>query len=176
MFSGKTSELIAEYKRWSKINKEVQCINYAGDERYGKDDYAYSHDGSRIKCLKTYKLSDIPEEYLNSLDVILINEGQFFPDLIEFCKKWCEEKNKKIFVCALNGDFLRNPFDQISKLIPLCETIQKLDAFCIKCNDGTHASFTWRISTETEQVVIGAKNYLPVCRDCYLKLEEETTN
>ena len=44
MYSGKTSELIREYNKWKSINKTVLIINFAEDERYGKDNFLYSHD------------------------------------------------------------------------------------------------------------------------------------
>ena len=35
--------------------------------------------------------------------------------------------------------------------------------------DGTKASFSKRITSETGQTVIGSDNYIPVCRKCYQK-------
>ena len=86
MFSGKTSELIREYTRYTKIGKKVICINYTSDTRYGEDNYVYSHDLNKIECLKTQKLMSINLQDILKYDVILINEGQFFEDIIEFCK------------------------------------------------------------------------------------------
>jgi thymidine kinase len=170
MYSGKTSELIREYRRWTNIGKKVLFINYSKDNRYGSDNFVYSHDLSKEKTIKTEFLQDIDTDILHNYDVILINEGQFFTDIIEFCKLWCDDNNKNIVVCGLDGDYQRKPFSPINYLISMADDIVKLKAFCKKCNDGTLALFTHRLTNETEQVLIGSSNYIPVCRKHYNEL------
>lgn len=170
MYSGKTSELLREYRRWKNIGKKVICINYSKDERYGKDEFVRSHDLSKEPCYKTELLSNIKFEDLTNYDVILINEGQFFNDLTKFCEFWCDKHNKNIVICGLDGDFLRKPFGQINDIISMADEVVKLKAFCSKCNDGTLAIFTHRLSGEKDQVVIGNTNYIPVCRKHYNEL------
>lgn len=171
MFSGKTSEIIREYTRWNKINKSAICINFDADNRYGEDDYVYSHDLNKIGCIKTNKLMELDENIIQSHDVILINEGQFFDDLIDFCQLWCDRYNKHIVVCGLDGDYLRKPFGQMNQLISIADEVTKLKAFCVKCNDGTHAIFTWRLSNDSNQISIG-NDYIPVCRKHYIELQD----
>lgn len=170
MYSGKTSELIREYRRWTNIGKKVIFINYSKDERYGDDNYVYSHDKTKEKSIKVEFLKDIDKNILNNYDVILINEGQFFTDIVEFCKLWCDEYHKNIVVCGLDGDYQRNPFSTINYLISMADEIVKLKAFCKLCNDGTPAIFTHRLTNEKEQIVIGSTNYIPVCRSHYNEL------
>ena len=174
MFSGKTSEIIREYTRWNKIKKSAICINFDADNRYGEDDYVYSHDLNKIECIKTNKLMEIDKNIIQNHDVILINEGQFFNDLIEFCQLWCDIFNKHIVVCGLDGDFLRKPFGQINQLISIADEVTKLKAFCVKCNDGTPGIFTWRLSNDTNQISIG-NDYIPVCRKHYIELQDVKT-
>lgn len=167
MFSGKTSSLITDYKKWTVIGKKVLMINYVADERYGADDYVYSHDLVKIPCYKTKELLEIEKDKINNYDVIMINEGQFFSDLSEFCLLVCEKYGKNVIVCGLDGDYKRHPFSSITNLIPLCDTIIKLNAFCKVCNDGTEAIFTKRLSNEEDVIVIGSDNYIPLCRKHY---------
>ena len=171
MFSGKTSELIREYTRYTKIGKKVICINYTSDTRYGDDNYVYSHDLNKIECLRTQKLMSINLQDILKYDVILINEGQFFDDIIEFCKLYCDMYAKHIIICALDGDFMRKPFGKITELISLADEITKLTAFCTECKDSTPAIFTLRLSQDTEQISIN-NNYIPVCRKHYLILSK----
>jgi thymidine kinase len=175
MFSGKTSELIREYTRYKKIGKKVICINYSFDNRYGEDDYVYSHDLNKIECLKAQKLMSLNIEDVLKYDVILINEGQFFEDIMEFCQLYCDIYSKHIIICALDGDFMRKPFGKISELVPMADEITKLKAFCTECNDGTPAIFTWRLSKDVEQISIN-NDYIPVCRKHYLILSNKTLN
>lgn len=175
MFSGKTSELIREYTRFTKIGKKVLCINYALDNRYGDDNFVYSHNLNKMECIKYNSLMNISHELLMQYDVILINEGQFFQDLKDFCKLYCDKYSKHIIVCGLNGDFQRNSFGQMNELISLADEVVKLKAFCTECNDGTDAIFTWRITKEIDQVSIN-NDYVPLCRKHYLELSGEYAN
>jgi len=172
MYSGKTSELIREYTRDSKIGKKVICINFALDNRYGQDDFVYSHDLNKIECFKTNSLMEIPKDQILNYDVILINEGQFFGDLLEFCKLYCDMYCKHIIVCGLDGDYQRKPFGQINELISMCDEVTKLKAFCSECNDGTLGIFTWRLSNDKEQVSIN-NDYVPLCRKHYISFSSK---
>jgi thymidine kinase len=168
MFSGKTTEVIKEYQKWSSIHKNALCINYSMDTRYGNDNNLYTHNLTKISCQKVLNLSQVDEDLIKNADIILINEGQFFTDLIEYCLLWCETFGKNIIVSGLDGDFKRKPFGQILDLIPYADSVTKLNAFCNLCNDGTIAHFTLRLSHESDQVVIGNNNYMAVCRKHYL--------
>jgi len=172
MYSGKTSYIIKEYKKWKSIGKKVICINNKFDNRFGIENQKFvcSHDLVKEQCYECLKLNDLDESLLNNVDVILINEGQFFEDLIPFCMKWCEEKDKNIIVCGLDGTFDRNSFGQMLELIPKAESVIKLSAFCSICKDGTAAPFSLRLSDEKDKIIIGTNNYIPVCRKHYCEL------
>lgn len=172
MFSGKTSSLISECKKWQEIGKSVLCINYIKDNRFGLEDYLYSHDMQKTKCIKVLHLSDIPLDLLQNTNIIMINEGQFFTDLVDFCIKWCEKFNKIIYVCGLDGDFQRKPIGQINELIPLCDNVKKLTALCKICNDGTVGLFSWRKTNNLHQIVI-SNDYIPLCRKHYIEKTEK---
>lgn len=170
MFSGKTTEIIRECNRWNSIGKNVLCINYDQDTRYGDDDKVYSHTKEHFRCKKANLLSDVSLDDIINADIILINEGQFFSDLIEYCVKWCETYNKNILVSGLDGDFQRNPFGKILDLIPYADSVIKLPALCHLCKNGTEAYFTCRLSGEKEQIVIGSDNYVALCRSHYISI------
>lgn len=175
MYAGKTSRIVEIYKQCKFCNISVATINHSIDNRYD-DELLSTHDQIKIPCIKTDKLMDIlPLENCNRVkdkitiaksDVILINEGQFFPDLEEFVKNLLEH-NKKIYVCGLDGDFERKKFGQILDLIPLCDKVTKLTSLCSICKNGTPGIFSKRISKEIQQTVVGSTNYIPVCRNCY---------
>lgn len=170
MFSGKTSYLQREYHEWISINKSPLCINYIDDNRYG-DNFTnmYNHNENYIECIKTKNLRDVDEELISKHEVILINEGQFFSDLVEYCVKWSDKLGKIIIVCGLDGDFQRKSFGEILNLIPYADSVKKLTAYCKECSDGTKAIFTHRKTNEKEQIVIGSNNYEALCRKCYNK-------
>ena len=103
---------------------------------------------------------------LRNANVILINEAQFFDDLHEVVVRMLESQ-KIVYVCGLDGDFKQKKFGQILDIIPLCDNITKFKSLCAICKDGTPGIFSLRLSDETDQMVIGSDNYMPVCRNCY---------
>jgi thymidine kinase len=147
MFSGKTSRLIEIYKQCTFCDLSVAVINYSLDTRYDPL-LLCSHDQIKIPCIQTKQLMNLLTAENNELDktrVILINEGQFFDDLLEFVVLMLE-KQKQIFICGLDGDFERKKFGFILDLIPLCDKVTKLSSLCSLCKNGTLAIFSLRIT------------------------------
>ena len=106
---------------------------------------------------------------IHAADTILINEAQMFPHLLESVLDMTENSNKEVFLCGLDGDFKRQEFGDMLKLVPYCDSVEKLTSLCADCKDGTPALFSHRISQETEQIVVASSNYKPLCRKCYTK-------
>ena len=177
MFSGKTSKLIEIYKQCEFCNISVAAINFSGDTRYS-DTMLATHDMKMIPCIRGTSIhkilhgdnGDDNTEQLNRADVILINEGQFFRDVVEHVRYWVETCGKRIYVCGLDGDFERNAIGNLLELVPMCDKIEKLTSLCSNCKNGTRAIFSYRITNEKAQIVIGSSNYIPVCRNCYSHL------
>lgn len=186
MYSGKTSRLVEIYKQCNFCDISVAVINHSIDNRYD-DELLSTHDHIKIPCIKSERLFDIWTDNIDidikdlhnvsrikdkikifSSSVILINEGQFFPDLEDFVKTMLFH-NKKVYVCGLDGDFKRKKFGQILDLIPMCDKVTKLTSLCSICKNGTPGIFSKRITSEKEQTVVGSNNYIPVCRKCYDK-------
>jgi thymidine kinase len=184
MFSGKTSRLVEIYKKCKFCNIDVAVINHSIDNRYDNE-LLSTHDNVKIPCIKTDKLMDLWEYDINLEEnvksirrvddkfkigissVVLINEGQFFPDLEEFVILLLKN-NKQVYVCGLDGDFERKKFGNILDLIPLCDKVTKLTSLCSLCKDGTFGIFSLRLTKEKEQTIVGSENYIPVCRYCYI--------
>jgi len=164
MYSGKTSEIIQIYKMMKLSNIPTLVINYEEDIRY-HDKLLSTHDKQMIDCVKTKELMKLNTE-LENKQVIIINEGQFFPDLYLFVKEMLK-KSMMVYVCGLDGDYKMEKFGQMLDIIPLCNEVKKLTAICIGCKDGTKAYFTKRVTNEKEQKVIGFDNHVPVCRKCH---------
>ena len=160
MFSGKTTELLRIANRLKSINTNILVVNYIEDKRYSSTNMS-THNLIEIECLFTENLLTL--EY-SKYDIICINEGQFFNDLIIFCKKALNE-NKKIYICGLDGDINQNKFGQLLDLIPICDTVTKLNAFCKICKNGTLAPFTKRIGNNKEIKLIGSNEYIAVYRN-----------
>lgn len=166
MYSGKTSKLLEIYKQYKFCNVPIEVINYSEDTRY-HDTMLSSHDEIMIPCIQALKMRDVMnEERIQKAHVILINEGQFFEDLVPVVLELVQLK-KKVYVSGLDSDFERKRFGTLLDLIPMCDKVTKIHSLCSLCKDGTAGIFSLRLTQEKEQKVIGSKCYIPVCRYCY---------
>ena len=172
MTSGKTTELIKEYNRHIAGGFKCCFINHSTDDRYGSGNSKTStHNKSVVNntfsCEKLdYLMLDEPER-IEPYDVFFINEGQFFSDLKFYVDYLVNRKNKKVYVCGLDGDFRREKFGTLLDIIPICDDIIKLKALCIKCKKN-EAIFTHRLTAHKEQTIVGgSESYCALCRSCY---------
>jgi thymidine kinase len=183
MFSGKTTRLLDIYKKYKFCEIETMVINYEKDNRYS-DQLLSSHDKVMIPCIKGLNLNDIvplvtgeyektnkSELYKKFTDskVILINEGQFFSDIVSWVTIAVEQYQKNVYVCGLNCDFMRNKFGNWLDLESISDNVVLLHSFCSNCKQRP-AIFSYRLSNESEIEVIGSDCYIPVCRKCYHSL------
>jgi len=172
MWSGKTSMLLTYHRQLCFCKLKVCVINFKADDRYSETMLS-THDKQMIPCIMGFSMEEIMQveenaKQINECDVILVNEGQFFHDIVEFTTQMVEEKHKKVYICGLDGDFKREKIGKLLDLIPLSDKVTKLRALCGKCKDGTHAPFSFRNTNSIEQVLIGADDiYVPLCRKCY---------
>lgn len=181
MFSGKTSYLLHKISIMTELELKVLYINIDFDNR-STDSYSTHNPflenmdsknkeklSKFIKMIKVRNLYDIPQDLLESSDVIMIDEAQFFEGLAIFVNNLLE-KNKNIFVGSLIADFKGTKFGEALDLIPVCDSIVKLNSYCMECKkdkEYKHAVFSKKI-TVTEDLsnidIGGSDKYIAVCR------------
>ena len=164
MFSGKTEELIRRLRRARIANLKVEIFKPVIDIRYDPVDIV-SHDENVIRSTPIESSQEILL-LSQDVDVVGIDEAQFFDEgIVEVCNQLAF-KGIRIIVAGLDMDFSGKPFGQIPQLLAVADYITKLHAICVKC--GNIASYSYRKSPEDTQVVLGEKNnYEPRCRYCY---------
>ncbi|XP_026885292.2 LOW QUALITY PROTEIN: thymidine kinase, cytosolic [Electrophorus electricus] len=163
MFSGKSTELMRRVRRFQIAQYCCLVIKYAKDTRYS-DKGMSTHDRNTMDAVPATCLRDVRPVALEAC-VIGIDEGQFFPDIVEFSEEMAN-LGKTVIVAALDGTFQRKPFGSILNLVPLAESVVKLNAVCMQCFK--EAAYTKRLGTEKEvEVIGGADKYHAVCRACY---------
>ena len=188
MFSGKTTRLLDIYKKYKFCDISTMVINYEKDNRYS-DQLLSSHDKVMIPCIKTIRLNDIvplkencsqmndiyfehSKKFLES-NAILINEGQFFDDIVQWVTVAVEKYHKNVYVCGLNCDFMRNKFGNWLDLESISDNVVLLHSFCSNCKKRP-AIFSHRLSNQSDIEVIGGSDcYIPVCRKCYHSLNDK---
>jgi len=164
MFSGKSTELLRRIRRYTIANRSCMVVKYRKDTRYSEDHMATHDKQMWFETKPTDKLDELLD-IAKTVEVIGIDEGQFFPDLVPFCEAMANE-GKVVIVAALDGTFQRKPFGNVLELIPLAETVTKLNAVCMLCFKD--AAFTKRLGSETQiEVIGGADKYIAVCRSCF---------
>jgi len=169
MYSGKSTRLINYARKFKIINKKFLIFKHNIDTRYDTD-FICSHNLDKEPCIcidDVYKIFDHLE--YNKTDVIIIEEGQFFPILIEPIKQMIDIDNKIVIISGLNGDSNREQFGDINNLIPHCDNIEYCTSLCKICSNGTPAIFSKKIIiNNTDQILVGSyDHYIAVCRYHY---------
>ena len=166
MFSGKSTELLRRIRRYTAANKSCIVLKYCKDTRYEQTGSISTHDLITWQA-HAYDVLESAMALVANYDVIGIDEGQFFKDIVEFSDKMANE-GKIVIVAALDATFERKDFNHITALLPIAEQVTKLNAICELCY-GT-AAFSKRLGQETEIELIGGHDkYIAVCRACYFK-------
>jgi thymidine kinase len=164
MFSGKTEELIRRLKRARIANMEVSIFKPQIDTRYHEQKIV-SHNENTVQAISVINADEIMNHAYKT-DVFGIDEAQFFDaNITEVCTKLAE-MGKRVIVAGLDMDYLGNPFGEMPKLMAISNYVTKLHAICIKC--GAIASYSYRITSDKKQVVLGEKeHYEARCRNCF---------
>ena len=164
MFSGKTEELIRRLKRVKIANLKVEIFKPAIDIRYDEQKIV-SHDTNAILSTPI----DNSQKILlmaQDVDVIGIDEAQFFDDQLPSV---CDElafRGIRVIVAGLDMDYMGKPFGQMPFLLAKADYVTKLHAICQQC--GSIANYTYRKVPNEDLVMLGATDvYEPRCRKCY---------
>lgn len=171
MFSGKSQELLRRLTR-AEIAKVKTCVfKHRLDDRMTID-YIHTHTGDKIKAVALENPEDMHLFISDDVDVIGIDEVQFFaPSVINFIFQLVDQ-GKRVIVAGLDLDFRGMPFGCIPTLLALADCVTKLTAVCTEC--GKDAHFTQRLIDNmpakfTDPVIlVGAQEcYQARCRECY---------
>jgi len=166
MFSGKTEELIRRLRRAQFAGLKVEIFKPSLDKRYSEN-RVVSHDDKSIVSTPVDNSSSILL-LTGEVDVVGIDEAQFFDNsIVEVCNKLAD-KGVRVVVAGLDMDFMGSPFGPMPALLSIAEYITKVHAICMRC--GSLAQYSFRKSEEEQVVVLGEKDkYEPLCRECYNK-------
>ena len=164
MFSGKTEELIRRLKRAQFAKQKVEIYKPQIDTRY-HEEKVVSHSGLEIMSTPVTASSNILL-LANDVDVVGIDEAQFFDmELVNVCKQLANS-GVRVIVAGLDMDFKGNPFGPMPDLLACAEYVTKVHAICMECGSLAHISH--RKTADTNLVLLGeTDSYEPLCRDCY---------
>lgn len=175
MFSGKTEELMRRLRRAEYAKQNVLTIKHKIDNRKnvatisthdGDERIAFSIDNTKESIDKILELAN------KNIDVVGIDEIQFFPKEIIGVIIQLVHNGKKVIVGGLDLDFRGEPFGIVPTLMAFADSVLKLKAICVVC--GKDAHHTQRIVNgkaakyDDPIIMVGAKeSYEARCRDCF---------
>jgi thymidine kinase len=196
MFSGKTTEMLRRVRVLEIGGMKAEVVKHSIDIRYeeevaegvhrvvsealdkidtslelgvvlmnDKKRVVVTHHDERRDALHLATL--LPYAETTDADVVGIDEGQFFGDVVEGCLKLLE-RGKIVIMACLDGDYQKKPFGRVLELIPHADRFEKLNAICMKCKK-MEAPFTSKNSNSNGEVIEvgGIDKYTPTCRGCF---------
>ncbi|MDG2357061.1 MAG: thymidine kinase [Polaribacter sp.] len=177
MFSGKTEELIRRLKRAQFAKQRIEIFKPAVDVRYD-DDEVVSHNDNRIRFTPVPVASNI-RLLANDVDVVGIDEAQFFDDEIVAVCNDLANRGIRVIVAGLDMDFKGNPFGPMPALMATAEYVTKVHAVCT--HTGNPANYSFRKAQNDDLVMLGEnQEYEPLSRAAFYKAlqkqEEEKTS
>ncbi|MDR3218626.1 MAG: thymidine kinase [Dysgonamonadaceae bacterium] len=166
MFSGKTEELIRRMKRAQFAKQSVEIFKPAMDTRFSEENIV-SHDQNAIPCTPVEHSGNILL-LSGGIDVIGIDEAQFFDEgIIMICNQLANQ-GVRVIVAGLDMDFKGNPFGPMPALCAIADDVTKVHAVCVEC--GKLAGYSHRLVNNEKLVFLGEKEeYQPLCRTCFKK-------
>jgi len=175
MFSGKTEELLSRLKRAEYAKKNVVTIKHEIDNRKSYS-CIVSHNGVQREAYPIGNSSVCPEKLMRlaegDVDVVGIDEIQFFPEEIIPVIQHLVDSGKRVIVAGLDMDFRGEPFGIVPALMAISDEVKKARASCMVCGDD--ANFTQRLiegrpaSYFDETILVGGDEcYEALCRACF---------
>lgn len=142
MFSGKSEELIRRVRRTQFAKQNAIVFKPQLDNRYSEQ-AVVSHNGTSFLAQPVASANDIRKHVHSKIDVIAIDEAQFFDDgIVEVAQTFANE-GYRVMIAGLDQNFRGEPFGPMPALMAIAEQVTKLQAVCTIC--GSPASRTQRL-------------------------------
>ncbi len=166
MFSGKTEELIRRLKRAKIAKQKVEIFKPMVDKRYHELNIV-SHDANQIHSTPIPASTNLLL-FSNEVDVIGIDEAQFFDSELPNVCEQLANSGTRIIAAGLDMDFMGKPFGTMPQLLAIADYITKVHAICMNCGD--LASHSFRTTKDEALILLGERDsYIPLCRSCFVK-------
>lgn len=164
MFSGKTEELIRRLKRAQFAKQRVEIFKPIVDTRYDNQ-MIVSHNANEIRSTPVSVSSNI-RLLVNDVDVVGIDEAQFFDEEIVAVCNDLANQGIRVIVAGLDMDFKGNPFGPMPALMATAEYVTKVHAICTRT--GNLANYSFRKAPSDEIVFLGeTQEYEPLSRAAF---------
>lgn len=172
MYSGKSEELIRRLKRAKIAKQKIIVFKPHIDDRYSKEKVV-SHSGDSVEAIPINKSSEIYDLIDEDIQVVGIDEVQFFDEEIIDIAVDLANKGVRVIAAGLDMDFKGEPFGVTPKLLAVAEFVDKIQAICSVC--GQPATRSQRLidgkpaKYDDPIIKVGAvESYEARCRRCHV--------
>ena len=145
MFCGKTDEMLRLLRRFSIAGRQVLLVKPRLDTRTDRVT-VITRSGAQHHAVTVDDSSQI-EAVSGDMDIIAIEEGQFFDERLPDVVERLAELGKQVVVTGLDRDFRGVPFGTMPRLMALADQVTKLTAICMVCGEP---------ATRTQRLIDGA--------------------
>ena len=170
MKSGKTQEILNEYKRQLIAGKSVKMFKPIIDTRNGN--CVIARNGINIPATGIKRISDI-KKY--DVDVYFIDEFQFLKGDVSIIQEMADN-GKKFYISGLNLTSEKKPFGKMPELFAIADNIKILHSICdnCKCDNGIYTYY--KCGKKDSDIIICDHEYCVLCRNCYQELVNNENN
>lgn len=168
MKCGKSMQIINEFNRQLITGKNVMLFKPKIDDRMGTDIIG-TRNGVKFKANNIENIEEL-EKY--NADIYFIDEFQMLNVNVKTIEKMAE-KGKKFYIAGLNLTSDKKPFGKMGDLMCIADNITMMTSICEICKND-NAVFSYFKGKKDSDIVIGDKEYIPVCRKCYEKLQRNS--
>lgn len=165
MFAGKSTALLEEYNN-IKNKASIVCFKPSKDNR-DKTQIRARGVEQKVDAIVITKFDEIPNYINENTKHIFIDEVQFINGNFNILSKLSVEKDIDIYVGGLKQTSELRPFGTMPYILAIADFVIELRA---ECECGKNAFYTYcKVDKKSEVLVGDKKEYIPVCRECYLK-------
>lgn len=168
MKCGKSQKIFNELKRQLIAGKNVKAFKPIIDNRSGLNVIS-TRAGNSIKAICIKNICEL-EKY--DADVYFIDEFQFLEGSVNVIDNMAA-LGKKFYIAGLNLTSEKKTFGKMGDLMCIADNVEIMTSICEVCKCD-NAIFSYYKGEKTDDILIGDKEYIPVCRECYSKLIDKT--
>lgn len=167
MFSSKSAMMFFAYDRAKIAEKKVIAIKPKIDDRFGEDEIKSRASGLSIKAIN---ISNISELLNFDADVFIIDEFQFLDGDVSIIQNLANQ-GKVFHISGLDMTAEGKPFGHMPELMAIADKVSKQVAICNDCKN-ENAIYSFFLGKKSQDIVIGNREYIPLCRTCWKKRME----
>lgn len=164
MFAGKSTALIEEYDN-IKDKDSILCFKPSKDIK-NKTFIKARGKRKQLDAIVIDKFEDIKKYITNNIKHIIIDEAQFINGNFNILSKLSIEDDIDIIIAGLSQTSEQRPFGTMPYILAIADTIIQLRA---ECECGHNAYYTYCLEKKKNDILIGDKEYKPLCKKCLLK-------